>query len=508
MEAVMSGEPDYTRRWLVNASGAAILSNVVPVTASSAQTATAAPRGSLLESSADPTENSPAVSPVTTALADYVAKALDRELPAAVVARTKLHVLDTLAAMVSGSRLKPGEFAARYVDSLGGKPQAMVIGTGIVTSAVHAALANAMAAHADETDDTNPIGPFHAGCGAVSAALAAAELAGRTGDDMLRAVALGYDIGARLIISLGAGGTRRHSSSCLTTTFVAAAAAAAMLRLDPRQVRHAFSYAGQQASGIGYWERDREHMEKAFDFGGMGARNGVMAATMVAFGFTAVEDPFSGSQSVFTALADNPAPGQLVAELGTRFEVFNTTIKKWCVGSPLQSVLDSVAVLLDDPAVRAGNIKSIAVDIPTDSLRIVDNSTIPDLCLQHLVALMIADRGATFASVHDVARMRDPGVLAIRRLVQVVPSEELQAAVPARQAIVRIETADGRSLSHRTYVVRGTARNPMDAKEVEAKALDLTAPILGTARANELIATVNNLDRFGPVSGLRRLLQA
>jgi 2-methylcitrate dehydratase PrpD len=508
MEAVMSGEPDYTRRWLVNASGAAILSNVVPVTAPSAQTAAAAPRSSPPELSTDPATDSPPVSPVTTALADYVAKALDRELPAAVVARTKLHVLDTLAAMVSGSRLKPGEFAARYVDSLGGKPQAMVIGTGIVTSAVHAALANAMAAHADETDDTNPVGPFHAGCGAVSAALAAAELAGRTGNDMLRAVALGYDIGARLIISLGAGGTRRHSPSCLTTTFVAAAAAAAMLRLDPRQVRHAFSYAGQQASGIGYWERDREHIEKAFDFGGMGARNGVMAATMVAFGFTAVEDPFSGSQSVFTALADNAAPDQLVAELGTRFEVFNTTIKKWCVGSPLQSVLDSVAALLDDPAVRAGNIKSIAVDIPTDSLRIVDNSTIPDLCLQHLVALMIADRGATFASVHDVARMRDPEVLAIRRMVEVVPSKELQAAVPARQAIVRIETADGRSLSHRTYVVRGTARNPMDAKEVEAKALDLTAPILGTARANELIATVNDLDRFGPVSGLRRLLQA
>ena len=337
-----------------------------------------------------------------------------------------------------------------------------------------------------------------------------AELAGRTGSDVLRAVALGYDIGARLIISLGvgAGAGRRHSPSCLTTTFVAAAAAAAMLRLDPRQVRHAFSYAAQQASGIGYWERDREHIEKAFDFGGMGARNGVMAATMVASGFTAVEDPFSGDQNVFTALAESPSPDKLVAELGTRFEVFSTTIKKWCVGSPLQSVLDSVAVLLEDPAVRAGSIKSIAVEIPTDSLRIVDNSTIPDLCLQHLVALMIVDGGATFVSVHDVARMRDPKVLAIRRLVEMVPSRELQVAVPARQAIVRIETADGRSLSHRTYVVRGTARNPMDAKEVEAKALDLTAPILGTARANELIATVGNLDRFGPVSGLRRLLQA
>src|SRR5262249_1823104 len=153
-------------------------------------------------------------------------------------------------------------------------------------------------AHADETDDTNPIGPFHAGCGAVSAALASAELAGRTGNDVLRAVALGYDIGARLIVSLGigagAGATRRHSPPCLRTPFASPAAAAAMLRLDPRQVRHAFSYAAQQASGVGFWERDREHIEKAFDFGGMGARNGVMAATMVASGFTAVEDPFSG----------------------------------------------------------------------------------------------------------------------------------------------------------------------------------------------------------------------
>ena len=135
-----------------------------------------APDGAL-EAAGDPLS----VSPAATALADYVAKALDRELPAEVVARTKLHVLDTLAAMVSGSRLKPGDLAARYVDSLGGKPQAMVIGTGIVTSAVNAALANAMAAHADETDDTNPIGPVHLGCGAVSAALATAELAGRSG---------------------------------------------------------------------------------------------------------------------------------------------------------------------------------------------------------------------------------------------------------------------------------------------------------------------------------------
>ena len=124
----MSDEADHTRRWLINASGAAILSSAVPVTALRAQTAAVPTAAGAVTGAAVDRD---AVSPATTAFADYVVKALDRELPAEVVARTKLHVLDTLAAIVSGSRLKPGNLAARYVDSLGGKPQAMVIGTAI-----------------------------------------------------------------------------------------------------------------------------------------------------------------------------------------------------------------------------------------------------------------------------------------------------------------------------------------------------------------------------------------
>lgn len=444
------------------------------------------------------------ISPVASTLAAYVAGTLDRELPADVVAQAKLHVLDTLAAAVSGSRLKPGEFAARYVDSLGGKPQATVIGTGILTSPVLAAFANGMLAHSDETDDTHPVGPFHPGCGTVPAALAIAELTGRTGNDVLRAVTLGYDVGVRLLQALG--GTR-HNPSCMTNTFATTATAAALLRLDPTQVRYAFSYAGQLASGIGYWDRDVEHIEKAFDFS-MGAHNGVMATTMVAMGATATADPFSGKPNVFTVLGEKPAPELLSAELGTRFEILNTTIKKWTVGLPLQSVLDNVVALLEDRAVRAGKIKHITIEVATGDLHIVDNNPNPDLCVQHLIALAIADRGATFASVHDKARMADPKVLAIRKLIEVVPSATMQQATPPHQTTLTIVIADGRSLSHHTTIVRGLARNPMDAQEVEAKALDLMGPVLGAARAHELITAVARLDGFGPVSGLRRLLQA
>jgi 2-methylcitrate dehydratase PrpD len=504
----MGDDPDHTRRWLINVGGAAILSNTVAAASSVAQVGGAPARKAADEDA--PAADQP-ITPVTSTLCDYVASALDRDMPPEVVAKTRLHVLDTVAAMVSGSRLKAGKLAARYVDGLGGRPQATVVGTGIVTSTVNAALANGMAAHGDETDDSHLRGRFHPGCGIVPAALATAELAGRSGSDLLRAVALGYDIGARLIFSLGFGKlyTERNSTHTLSTTFGATAAAAAMLRLDPTQVRHVFSFAAQQASGVPYWERDREHVEKAFDFGGMGARNGVTAATMVASGFTGVDDFMGGNKNLFTAIGgDKPQPGELVAELGSRYEIMNTSIKKWTVGSPLQSVLDAVTVLLDDPAVRAGRIRRIVVDMPADRLHIVDNRSIPDICLQHLVAMMIVDGGATFASIHDAARMSDPRVLAVRRLVEAAPNQELVTAVPARQAIVKIETTDGRTLSHRTFEVRGTPGNPMSADEVAAKALDLMAPILGDGRAKDLIAAVYRLDTFGPTSGLRPLLQA
>jgi len=452
----------------------------------------------------------PEVSAVTRALSDYIAGTPQRALPAEVVAKTKLHVLDTLAAMLSGSRLKPGALAAAYVNRVGGRPAATVIGTPIITSAVNAALANGMMGHADETDDSHLAGLFHPGCGIVPAALATAEQEGRSGTDLIRAVALGYDIGARVAPALGSrrSDTASHSTHSLATLFGAAAAAAALLDLDAAQVRHVLSYTVQQASGVAYWARDHEHVEKAFDFGGMGARNGVAAATMVAAGFSAVDDPLAGTHNLFTALAATAAPEELVAGLGARFEIMRASIKKWCVGSPIQAALDALTLLMAEHDLRADDVRRIVVDMPDDRLHIVDNRTIPDICLQHLLALTLVDGTLTFASAHDYGRMADPAVLSVRSRIAVKPSAELTAAVPARQAIVAIEAADGRTLRHRTVAVRGTPDNPMETAEVEAKARDLMVPVIGAKRAEKLIATVAALEQLSNATELRPLLQA
>jgi 2-methylcitrate dehydratase PrpD len=198
------------------------------------------------------------VAPITRELSEYIATALARPLPGEVAQKAKCHLLDTLAAMISGARLLPGRRAIAYVRAQGGRRQATVVGSRIVTSAVNAALANGMSAHADETDDSHAGGRFHPGCAVVPAALATGELADRDGASLLGALALGYDVGARFVMALGLGANyaRPHSTHSLGGLFGAAAAAGALLRLDGRQVRFQLSYAVQQASGLAYWMRD------------------------------------------------------------------------------------------------------------------------------------------------------------------------------------------------------------------------------------------------------------
>ena len=451
-------------------------------------------------------EDKPGPGPVIGALASYIAAARDRPLPAEVAAKTGLHLLDTLAAIVSGSALRPGEIAAEYVRGLGGTQESVVIGSDIVTTAGNAALANAMAAHADETDDSHLSSRSHLGCAVVPAALAMAERQGRSGEALLNAVALGYDIGARATLSLGADQLYEagHSTHSFAPLFGAAAASGALAGLGADQVRWMLSYTAQQASGVNCWARDEGHVEKAFDFAGMPARNGVAAATMVAAGFTGVDDVFTGPRNFFFAFSPEPRPELLIDGLGSRFEIMATNIKKWSVGSPIQAALDSVQALIEEHGLEAADIQRIRVKMSEKESQIVDNRAMPDINLQHLLSLLVLDGGLTFLSSHDYGRMEDAEVLAFRQRIELVADADL----PRRQPVVEIDTTGGQSFSHRTMAVRGTPENPMTPHEVEAKADDLMAPVLGAARSAELIAMIRDIGALGDARELRPLLTA
>ena len=442
-------------------------------------------------------------------LSAYIAQALHKPLPSPVVEKTKHHLLDTIAAMLSGSRLLPGKEAISFVRSLGGAKEACVTGSRIVTTAANAALANGMLAHADETDDSHAASLTHPGCGIVPAALAMAERERRNGTALLRAVALGYDVGCRLTLSLDAHQFREdgHSTHSFGPMFGAAATAGALAGLKESQIRYVLSYTAQQASGISCWMRDEEHIEKAFDFGGMPARNGVAAAAMVAHGFTAVEDVFAGERNFFVAYGRAPDPAVLVRGLGETYEIMHTNIKRWSVGSPVQAPLDSLAELIRGHRVAAGDVESLVVRVAHQGANTVDNRSMPDICMQHLCAVMLLDGTVSFKSSHDEKRMRDRELLALRARIELRGDDALTQAMPSRQGIVELRLHDGREFRHHTRAVRGTAENPMTRAEVDAKSYDLIAPVIGRARARKLCDLIWRLEKVKDVRALRPLLR-
>lgn len=445
----------------------------------------------------------------TRKLSDYIAGARERALPPDIVEAAKHHILDTLAAIVSGSRLHPGLMGLAHAKAQTGAPEALVMGTALRVPAAEAAFANGMAAHADETDDSHFTSRTHPGAAILPAAFAIAEARHASGMDFLRAVVAGYDVGARLVHALDMRGFAALHRSCHSYggIFGAGTAAGVLHHFDAQRVRYLLTYCAQMASGCGAYMYDGTHVEKAFVYSGKPAQNGVTAAAMVAAGFQAADDVFAGERNFLDAYAAKPRRNLLVHQLGERYEVAFTNIKKWCVGSPIQATLDGIAELVQKYNVRAGDVQAVDIHLAPDQLRTVDGRPMPNVNIQHLAALMLVDGGLSFASSHDEKRMADPAVMAVKKLVRLIPSEELAVAKPPRQTIVEI-TARGEKARHHVVNVRGTAGNPMTRDEVVTKARDLLVPILTDAPADELIGLVLDLEKVDDVKTLAACLTA
>jgi 2-methylcitrate dehydratase PrpD len=398
--------------------------------------------------------------------------------------------------------------AIKFARSYGGEKIATVVASDALTGPIEAALANGVMAHADETDDSHAPSLSHPGCAVVPAALAVSEQLGVGGTHFLRAVALGYDIGPRMTMCLGIPALSRElhkSSHSIAGVFGAAAAAGCAAGFDAQQMRWLLDYTAQQSSGIAAWQRDSEHVEKAFVFGGMPARSGVTSAQLVRAGWTGIDDILSGSDNFLIANAPKADADKLIDKLGERYEIVRTNIKKWTVGSPIQAPLDALEILLKRTPFEADRVRKIEVRLGAREASVVNNRDIPDICLQHMVAVMLLDKTVSFNTAHDVGRMKDPTAMAARSKVELVPDAELEKVV--RQSIVTVTLADGTELREHVKAVRGTADNPMPRDEVVAKCRDLIAPVRGNAAASQLIDRVLGIESTKDIRELRPLLQ-
>lgn len=464
----------------------------------------------------DPSLASEASVAVSAPLSTYVAGVLAADPPAEHRELGRLHVLDTLAAIVACRDLEPAVLARDYALGLSGgdgPSAATILGTSDKASLVDAAFASAMTGHAAEINDFIPSAFVQPGPPVLAVALAVAETRGATGGELLRAVMAGYELAGRMPKALGVGNLRRAgiANHGIGPLFGAATAAAVLLRLPAETIEHVWTYCAQQASGSWQWLLDVEHIEKAFVFAGMGARDGLHAALMAQAGFRgvrgALDHPGGWMRSALFRDGDGDR-AYLTSDLGTRSELPLTAFKRFPVGGPTQPAVEALLSLL--PRLEAGEVERVRIDMPGrwEAFR---DAAMPALNLRYLTAIILLDRRLDFVAAQSLARMtQDPQVADLMARVEIRHDPD-QEAVPGQprteSARVSVRLSDGRQESAYVPHVLGFPSHPMSASDVEAKALDLMSPGLGADRAKAVILAVGDLEEMADARTLIDLIR-
>lgn len=450
----------------------------------------------------------------TWQVAHHIATGRFRPLPPATVEATKRAVLDTLVAMLSGSTLEAGRLARGYVGAYQAVGEATVVGTSTRTRTELAALANGMSAHADETDDVHDLARMHPGASIVSAALALAESEGRTGEDLLRAVALGYDVGCAMSIAawgdLPAMQRSYRSPHSLSQPVGAAAAAASLTDLGVEQVVHVLSYTADQASGFTSFYRDERHLEKSFSSAGMQAHSGVRSVELVKHGFSAVDDILHGTPNVFDVFGAGGTVQALLDALDGQHFVELTDLKRYPVGMPIQAAAEALEAIMAERPFHPDEVASIECRLPPHGARIVDSRSMPDINVQYVLAVIVIDGQLSFEAAHDYARKESPALADLMGRVTLVPDPaldgEIDGAVSSRRAVVEVTLQDGTTLRRRVTAARGSRLHPLRWEDVTAKAELVLRGACEPSHVAALCAAVEHLEQLDDVRDLRPLL--
>ena len=451
---------------------------------------------------------------VGPALSAYVAGSQTAAIPEEFRGLARLHILDTLASIIACRDLAPARLARDFAIAQSGdarRSAATILGTTATAALGDAAFASAMAAHGAEINDFIPSAFVQPGPAVVSVALALAEQRGLSGEAVLRAVIIGYELAGRIPKALGIGNLRRAgiANHGVGPVFGAGAAAASILGLPQDRIPDVMTYCAQQAGGSWQWLLDVEHVEKSFVFAGMGARAGLNAALMTEAGFTGVRDSLDHPEGwmcskIFTG-GDADRAG-LIEGLGERTELIHTAYKRYPVGGPTQPAVQGLLDLL--PYLEVSDVETVRIEMP-GRWQAFRDAAMPALNLRYLTAIMLIDRRLDFVSAQSLERMAgDPAVHELMTRIDVThdPAQETPPGLPRTESarvIVALKGGEVRQVDV-PHVV-GFPSHPMSADQVEAKALELMSPALGAARAAQVVravAGIEDLPRAGVLAQL------
>lgn len=455
---------------------------------------------------------------VTDAVVEFVLGTEYEDVPEDVRVIMRRCFVDGAGLMVAGSTEESGRIIQNYLREIGGEPEARVFGTSMVVPAHLAALANGVAGHAMDYDDTQlssyPDRVYglltHPTCPVMPAAFALAEALGATGQELLAAFALGFEVECKVAEAIRPDHYVKGFHSTGTIGAIGAATAAAKLMgLDERQLRMCYGIVCSESAGL---RANFGTMTKPYHCG-RAAENGVVAARLAAGGYSADPAIFDGRWGFFQIMGGGRDEDHIVGKLGAPWSAVDpgVSIKPYPCGSLSHPAMDAARDLILENDVRPEQVRELRFGTTSrvlEPLRYAEpqNELEAKFSLQFGFAALLLERAAGIAQYRDEV-VRRPDVVEMMKKVRAFMDEDIEAQGYALiRGRVEIELEDGTVHEKMSEISRGTPQRPMDREELFGKFTECA----GLAYESDQIALIEAMlyktDTLENIHGLIELL--
>jgi 2-methylcitrate dehydratase PrpD len=433
---------------------------------------------------------------VTKDFCSFLASFRLEDLPSEAVHEAKRGLIDWIGCALAGSHHDTIDKLLAVLGAIGGQPAATVLGRGRKLGLLEAPIANGQMGHLLDFDDTHMGGVvLHASSPILAALLALADRGGIDGRTLIAAYVTGFEAGVRT----GQSAPAHHDGGWHLTgtlgTIAAGAAAGKLLGLDAKRLTHALGIAATQAAGL---QQNRGTMCKSFH-AGKAASSGVLAALLAERGFDSSEEIIEGKRGFCRIYSTVAKPEAVLEDLGTRWEITRNGYKPYACGVVLHPLIDAMIALAGKTNLRAEAIQSVALRVHPHAVKItgIDDPKTglqSKFSINHAAAAAFVDRAAGIAQFEQV-RAAAPEILAFRAKVTVETDQNLRKD----EAAATIVTVSGVQYEVHIPHASGTVDNLMTDAALETKFLGNAMPVIGEARARDVLRLAWHLDHVAEI---------
>jgi 2-methylcitrate dehydratase PrpD len=444
----------------------------------------------------------------TRRLVDHVRALSIATIPQPVVRHAKRVLADEIGVLLAANAGPSVQLAMRTFPMFGGP--CSVVGQGTGATPEQAAFINGVGGHDIELDDNHCPSRTHAAAVIVPAALAAAEaVGGCPGGTLLSAVVAAYDVQVRVSKAMGVlrQFDRGFHPTSVCGTIGAAVAAGRIMELNAAQFEHCIALACSQSSGLLTWRDERWHMVKSFQTG-IAARNGLYAAQLANNGFEGAPDPFTGRYNVLEPYGGpGPNVAALTDALGERFDIMETSLKRWACGHPTHAAIDAYLTLRDEHAFTWQEVEAIHCELPHGAVPVINDNPLLIANIQYVMALIAHEgriRREFFADSDPW--VSNPEIAQLRAKVTLIGDDGLHSRYPDKFG-ARVTVATSRGSWVQEYAEpRGAPSNPLTDAELQDKFIDLATAVFDDAAVKAAWQELESIDSAASTVELSRLL--